>query len=472
MLNEELVNKWQPVLDHGDLPEIKDNYRKVVTAHMLEQQEQALREQASVQGAGSASLLGESSAPTTIMGTGGPTTGGTGNVDTFDPVLISLVRRTAPNLIAFDIMGVQPMSGPTGLIFALRPVYDQYGLADNPQTNGANAFYEEANTGYSAGAAGNLPAWAAGAANDYFQSISTDTGGASPTIANRTGMTTAAGEQLGKAGGDVIPSMSFKIDKSSVTAVTRALKAEYSVELAQDLKAIHGLDAETELANILTTEINAEINREIVRSIYSTATGVTGVDARASRPSGNTDFGNANLGVLDGRWLVERFKALVYKIETEANAIAKNTRRGKGNFIICSSDVASALATAGVLDPTAALTVDDTGSTFAGTIGSGMKVYIDPYSYTGDDFVCVGYKGTSPYDAGMFYCPYVPLQMVRAIGEDTFQPKIGFKTRYGVGVNPFATGTGAAEVAHRTTVTTGNRYYRGFAVTYLNGATA
>ena len=303
------------------------------------------------------------------------------------------------------------------------------------------------------------------AANVFFQASATETG----ALTTQTGDTTASAEAWGSSTTDAIPAMSFKIDKSSVTAVTRALKAEYSVELAQDLKAIHGLDAETELANILTTEINAEINREIVRSVYSTSTGVTGVDARASRPSGNVSPGGSTLGHLDGRWLVERFKALVYKIETEANAIAKNTRRGKGNFIICSSDVASALATAGVLDPTAALTVDDTGSTFAGTIGSGMKVYIDPYSYTGDDFCLVGYKGTSPYDAGMFYCPYVPLQMVRAIGEDNFQPKIGFRTRYGVGVNPFATGRGTAEVAGRTTTYLGNRYYRGFAITNLNG---
>ena len=454
MLNEELVNKWQPVLDHGDLPEIKDHYRRVVTAHMLEQQEDALKEQASVQGAGSASLLGESTAPQTV----------TGDAAKFDPVLISLVRRTAPNLIAFDIMGVQPMSGPTGLIFALRPTYAKPN--DGGTASGANAFYDEANSAFSAGKATQLPAWnATTAANQFFQATATETG----VLSTPTGDTTASAEQWGSSTTDAIPAMSFKIDKSSVTAVTRALKAEYSVELAQDLKAIHGLDAETELANILTTEINAEINREIVRSVYATSTGVTGVDARATRPSGNTDFNNANLGVLDGRWLIERFKALVYKIETEANAIAKNTRRGKGNFIICSSDVASALATAGVLDPTAALTVDDTGSTFAGTIGSGMKVYIDPYSYTGDDFCLVGYKGTSPYDAGMFYCPYVPLQMVRAIGEDNFQPKIGFRTRYGVGVNPFATGRGTAKVAGRTTTYLGNRYYRGFAITNLNG---
>ena len=449
MLNEELVNKWQPVLDHGDLPEIKNHYRKVVTAHMLEAQENALREQAGVQGVGSTSLLGEAStAPQTVAG----------DAQNFDPVLISLVRRTAPNLIAFDIMGVQPMSGPTGLIFALRPTYSKD--KHNNAATGANAFYSEANTGFSAGVGGNLPAWAsvpgsgAAAANLMFNAVSSE------AIADRTGMSRSDGELLGSTNG-VIPAMSFKIDKTSVTAVTRALKAEYSVELAQDLKAIHGLDAETELANILTTEINAEINREIVRKVYMGCTGVAGVDAG---PTANV--GGAQVpGVLDGRWLVERFKALVFKIETEANAIAKNTRRGKGNFIICSSDVASALATAGVLDPSAALTVDDTGSTFAGTIGSGMKVYIDPYSYTGDDFIVVGYKGTSPYDAGMFYCPYVPLQMVRAIGEDNFQPKIGFKTRYGVGVNPFATDTGVGGYE----LNTNNRYYRGFAVTKLAG---
>ena len=457
MLNEELVNKWQPVLDHGDLPEIKDHYRKVVTAHMLEQQELALREQASVQGAGSASLLGESTAPQTVAG----------DAANFDPVLISLVRRTAPNLIAFDIMGVQPMSGPTGLIFALRPTY---AAPNKGSSSGANAFYNEANTGFSAGAAGNKPAWASGdtsndgkAANAMFnasdgESLINDVNGAALATAEAWGSDDTAVN-------GVIPAMSFKIDKSSVTAVTRALKAEYSVELAQDLKAIHGLDAETELANILTTEINAEINREIVRKVYYGCTGVDAVDARGVTQ--NTSSSAADSGQLDGRWLVERFKALVYKIETEANAIAKNTRRGKGNFIICSSDVASALATAGVLDPTAALTVDDTGSTFAGTIGSGMKVYIDPYSFTGDNFIVVGYKGTSPYDAGMFYCPYVPLQMVRAIGEDNFQPKIGFRTRYAVGVNPFATDTGAGGFA----LDTNNRYYRGFAVKYLNGAT-
>ena len=449
MLNEQLVNKWQPVLDHEDLPQLKDSYRKIVTAHMLEQQETAMREES--QHVGTASLLGESTAPQTI----------TTNAQNFDPVLISLVRRTAPNLIAFDVMGVQPMSGPTGLVFALRPTYGKTGTQGSESLNGANAFYNEANTIFSAGKGnGMVPAAGAGMANNYLRDD--EGGGVIPTLASITGADTLTAEGWGSGTNHTIPSMSFSIDKSTVEAKTRALKAEYSVELAQDLKAIHGLDAETELANILTTEINAEINREIVRSIYMSSTGVAPIDARGSAPSGNNAAG---LGSLDGRWLVERFKSLVYKIETEANAIAKNTRRGKGNFILCSSDIASALATAGVLDPSAALTVDDTGSTFAGTIGAGLKVYIDPYSFSGDDFVCVGYKGTSPYDAGMFYCPYVPLQMVRAIGEETFQPKIGFKTRYGVGVNPFATETGSSEVS----VGQNNRYYRAFGVNNLAG---
>ena len=447
MLNEELVNKWQPVLDHGDLPEIKDHYRRVVTAHMLEQQETSLAEQASVQGVGSTSLLGESSSPITQAG----------NVSNFDPVLISLVRRTAPNLIAFDVMGVQPMSGPTGLIFALRPTYGY----DNKSADltAINASFDEANTGFSAG----NTAMSAFDANNFFTAVATDLE-TYPTFHKAAALENAEEWGSNPATNGVIPSMSFNIDKSQVTARTRALKAEYSVELAQDLKAIHGLDAETELANILTTEINAEINREIVRSIYMSATGVPGVDARGSQ-SGAFAGDAATNGQLDGRWLVERFKALVYRIETEANAIAKNTRRGKGNFIMCTADVASALSTAGVLDSSTALNVDDTGSTFAGTIGAGMKVFIDPYSITGDDFVCVGYKGTSPYDAGIFYCPYVPLQMVRAIGEDNFQPKIGFKTRYGIGLNPFATVNQDAEIGLENK----NRYYRGFAITNLAG---
>ena len=445
MLNEELVNKWQPVLDHAVLPEIKEGFRKTVTAHMLEQQEIAMREQA--HNVGTASLLGESTVPHTQ----------TANVDKFDPVLISLVRRTAPNLLAFDIMGVQPMSGPSGLIFALRPTY---GNDNDGGLNGANAFYTEANTAFSSGRGPDFPAadFNDGFANAFFNPTAYGDG-ETPTLAQATGTDTAE-EWGGASDANPIPSMSFNIDKSTVTAKTRALKAEYSVELAQDLKAIHGLDAETELANILTTEINAEINREIVRAIYYGATQVTSVNA--ARGSLTAALPAASL---DGRWLVERFKALVFKLETEANVIAKQTRRGKGNLILCSADVASALATAGVLDPTAALTVDDTGSTFAGTVGAGLKVYIDPYTVASDDFAVVGYKGSSPYDAGMFYCPYVPLQMVRAIGEDNFQPKIGFKTRYGMGVNPFAQGNTKSQTILRGV----NRYYRGFAITALAG---
>jgi hypothetical protein len=457
MLNEQLVNKWQPVLDHEDMPEIKESYRKVVTAHMLEQQETAMREEA--HNVGSASLLGESTVPTTIAGDGGITSG---NVQNFDPVLISLVRRTAPNLIAFDIMGVQPMSGPTGLIFALRPTYANDNDGNDLSTS--NAFYDEANSAFSSGQGPDVPgsslsAPASGSevfiANTFLSSDAKPAAEAA-TLSGVTGAGTADAEAWG-TGSVEIPSMSFQIDKSSVTAKTRALKAEYTVELAQDLKAIHGLDAETELANILTTEINAEINREIVRSIYFGAKEATVVDAGS--------YSNGIAKNLDGRWLVERFKSLVYKIETEANIVAKETRRGKGNFIICSSDVASALNVAGVLDPSAALTVDDTGSTFAGTVGAGMKVYIDPYTVATDDFVVVGYKGTSPYDAGMFYCPYVPLQMVRAIGEDNFQPKIGFKTRYGMGVNPFAQGNTKTQAI----LANSNRYYRGFVIQNLAG---
>jgi hypothetical protein len=457
MLNEQLVNKWQPVLDHEDLPQIKDSYRKIVTAHMLEQQETAMREEA--QHVGTASLLGESTAPETLSG----------NADKFDPVLISLVRRTAPNLIAFDIMGVQPMSGPTGLVFALRPTYGKTGPQSAPVTLGANAFYNEANTAFSAQGASPIPtAGNSSMANTYFQDTTATGATVLPTLAGVTGADSLGADNAegwGSSGQDTIPSMSFSIDKSTVEAKTRALKAEYSVELAQDLKAIHGLDAETELANILTTEINAEINREIVRTIYFTAKGNSLVSAKSA---GGASDPAAGANDLDGRWLVERFKALVYKLETEANVIAKETRRGKGNFVLCSSDVASALATAGVLDPKAALAVDDTGSTFAGTIGAGMKVYIDPYTVAGDDFAVVGYKGTSPYDAGLFYCPYVPLQMVRAIGEDNFQPKIGFKTRYGMAINPFAQDDTMKGVT-QSIAKNSNRYYRGMAITNLAG---
>ena len=429
MLNEQLVNKWQPVLEHSDLPEIKDSYRKLVTAHMLEQQENALREEANI--VGNQTLLGEAVPATS-----------TANMTGFDPVLISLVRRTAPQLIAFDIMGTQPMSGPSGLVFALRPQYNKTQSA--VATGFANAFVHEANTGFSSGSQNASPSenYGIGANTTFHNSPAA-------TFAAATGAATATVEGWGDSTG--FPDMKFNIDKVTVTAVSRALKAEYSTELAQDLKAIHGLDAETELANILTTEINAEINRELVRTVYQACKKVTPVSAKNTSTIVGTDM-------LDGRWLIERFKALRYKIEQEANAIARDTRRGKGNIVICSSDVASALATAGVLEPAAALKVDDAGGTFAGTVGT-MKVFIDPYSVTGTgDFAVVGYKGSSPYDAGIFYCPYVPLQMVRAVGENTFQPKIGFKTRYGVVANPFATTAGDG-------VATGeNKYYRGFAI--------
>ena len=446
MLNEQLINKWQPVLDHEDLPEITDSYRKMVTAHMLENQEAALKEESNI--VGYQSLLGESSEAANQSQDLG------GNIKGFDPVLISLVRRTAPQLISFDIMGTQPMSGPTGLVFALRPTYNKG--YDAQQAGSVNASVDEANTGFSAGRADSTPQSGVG-----FDANTTFHNNPAATFATATGMSTETAEGMNSPSGTAgqIPEMSFSIDKVSVTAVSRALKAEYTTELAQDLKAIHGLDAEAELSNILTTEINAEINRELVRSVYQVCTKATPVNAKTS---GGT-IGEVNL---DGRWLVERFQALRYKIEQEANAIAKNTRRGKGNFVICSSDVASALATAGVLDPKPALTVNDAGSTFAGTIGGSMKVYIDPYSVTGTgDFAVVGYKGTSPYDAGMFYCPYVPLQMVKAVGEDNFQPKIGFKTRYGVVANPFATpnGTGALDAGTNT-------YYRGFAINALGVA--
>jgi hypothetical protein len=453
MLNEQLINKWQPVLDHDDLPEITDSYRKLVTAQLLEQQEQALIEEQNI--VGHQSLLGESSTPLNVVGTGMGASGA-GDIKGFDPVLISLVRRTAPQMIAFDIMGTQPMSGPTGMVFALVPEYakgGEDGASVVTQSSAANVFFDEANTGFTAIAADSTPA---ALGNTQFH----DAG--SVAFATATGMSTSAAELLGTTG-DQFPQMGFRIDKTTVTAVSRALKAEYTTELAQDLKAIHGLDAESELSNILTTEINAEINREIVRTVYQACSKVAAVRAGGADTSGAAK--------LDGRWLLEKFESLRFKIEQEANGIAKATRRGKGNIMICSSDVASALATAGVIDPTAALKVDDTGSTMAGTIGgpSGIKVFIDPYASGTGDFAVVGYKGSSPYDAGLFYCPYVPLQMVRAIGEDNFQPKIGFKTRYGIAVNPFA-----ASQSGEFTTTPGatNSYYRGFAIQGIGQVTA
>lgn len=438
-LTEALEDKWSPVLDHEGLSAIKDPYRRAVTAIVLENQETALAEE---------SRIMNESAPTNSTGVG---------VAGYDPILISLVRRALPNLIAYDICGVQPMTGPTGLIFAMRSRYKSQ--------SGAEALFNEANTVFSgtnaAGGNGNL---SAGYANtNPVLDLST----ASAYGVGR-GMSTAQAEALGDAANNAFAEMAFSIEKVQVLAISRALKAEYSMELAQDLKAVHGLDAETELANILSTEILAEINREVVRNIYRSAT--------IGCQYGVTTAGTFDLDTdSNGRWSVEKFKGLVFQIERECNAIAKATRRGKGNVLIVSSDVASALAMAGVLDYTPALqvnlNVDDTGNTFAGTIHGRVKVYIDPYfggSANGDELVTVGYKGQSPYDAGLFYCPYVPLQMVRAIGQDNFQPKIGFKTRYGMVANPFATAAGDGAVADRTTnANNANIYYRIFRVRNL-----
>jgi hypothetical protein len=455
-LSEELQSKWGPVLDHEDLESISDPHKRACTAILLENQETALREAAA---SGSGQFLTEASPMNAIGSTGGASD--TGAIDTFDPVLISLVRRAMPNLIAYDICGVQPMTGPTGLIFAMRAQY-----TDSDTTAGAaggnEALFNEANTAFSATAQdGNLPA------------DSEHSGGDSLLPAARTanGMTTSFAESLGGVPGtDDFAEMAFTIDKVTVTALSRALKAEYTVELAQDLKAVHGLDAETELANILSAEILSEINREIVRTINKTAT--------SGAATGTAAAGSFDLDVdANGRWSVERFKGLMFQLEREANKIAKETRRGKGNIIICSSDVASALSMAGSLDHAPALkdnlNVDDTGNTFAGVLNGRFKVYIDPYfvGSGGRDYVTVGYKGSSAYDAGLFYCPYVPLQMVRAVGENTFQPKIGFKTRYGLVANPFATsdGDGVVTTNMGTVVAEANKnlYYRSVAVLNL-----
>jgi hypothetical protein len=429
LLNEELEAKWSPILEHPEMSKITDPYKKAVTAIVLENQQIAMEQDRQV--------LNET-APTNVAG----------GISNFDPILISLVRRALPNLIAYDVAGVQPMTGPTGLIFALRSRYGSQ--------SGDEAFYNEANTIFSGivGTNGTVPSGIANTAvgsTGPLANTSFDTG---------TGMPTATGEALDAA----FAQMAISIEKVTVSAKTRALKAEYSLEMAQDLKAVHGLDAETELSNILSTEILAEMNREVIRTIYTVA-----------KPG--AQFGTVTTGVFDldtdsnGRWSVERFKGLIYHIEREANQIAKTTRRGKGNLLIVSSDVASALAMAGVLQYTPALssdlTVDDTGNTFAGLLHGRIKVYIDPYfggSAQNVELVTVGYKGTSPYDSGIFYCPYVPLQMVRAVDPGTFQPKIGFKTRYGIVANPFAEGLtqGAGEIKPRS-----NNYYRIFAVKNL-----
>ena len=451
-LTEELVKKWQPVLEHGDLPEIKDPHKRQVVATLLENQENAARETAAGSGGyQSPSLLGEA-APANAMGASS-STASDGAVDIFDPVLISLVRRSMPNLIAYDICGVQPMTGPTGLIFALRSRFSTQG--------GTEALFDEANTSHSALAGGNTALQTTttvdGAAGDVQAGNDPTSRASGSGYTVQSGMTTAKGEALGDASTNAFNEMAFSVEKVSVTAVSRALKAEYTMELAQDLKAIHGLDAESELANILSAEILSEINREVVRTINYTAS--------AGAQDNTTTAGTFDLDTdSNGRWSVERFKGLIFQIERDANQIAKATRRGKGNVLICGSDVASALNMAGVLDYTPALSanlsVDDTGNTFAGVLNGRIKVYIDPYfsSASGSQYYTIGYKGASAFDAGLFYCPYVPLQMVRAVGENTFQPKIGFKTRYGIIANPFATtnATGAIGFA------AGNKniYYR------------
>ena len=474
--SEQLQEKWAPLLDHEGSEKIQDNHRRAVTAVLLENQEKFLREQSAFEN-GSSMLTEQPTNNTgstaTVAGLSADSTA-SGPMAGFDPVLISLIRRAMPNLVAYDVAGVQPMSGPTGLIFAMRSRY---------KTNlGTETFYNEVNSAFSGQPAGEDD-------TDGFSSLRTGMGttsqnGNNPAVLNPTstatagdynvgqGMTTNSAESL-STGNDAFQQMAFSIEKVTVTAKSRALKAEYSLELAQDLKAIHGLNAEAELANILSTEILAEINREVIRTIYKVAE--QGAVQNVATP-----------GVFDldidsnGRWSVEKFKGLIFQIERDANAIAQRTRRGKGNIILCSADVASALTMAGVLDYTPALNanlqVDPTGNTFAGTLQGKYRVYIDPYAANlggatqtantspGNQYYVVGYKGSSPYDAGLFYCPYVPLQMVRAVGENSFQPKIGFKTRYGMVANPFADGT--AQGMGLLNVNK-NRYYRRVAVKNL-----
>ena len=436
---DKLVEKWGPVLNEESAGTIQDKHRRAVTAAVLENQENALREEGM--------MFENAAAPAN-------STASTAN---WNPVLIALVRRAMPNLMAYDLCGVQPMTGPTGLIFAMK---SRYG---GGSTSNREALFNEAETKFSGDSSATHDSDNASGLNGI-----TDSNGDSSIDNDRLtalaagGMPTADAEALGSAGGSSFREMGFTIEKSTVTAKSRALKAEYSLELAQDLKAIHGLDAETELANILSTEILAEINREVIRTINSQAKTGAGTTNTAINGIFNVQTD------ADGRWSVEKFKGLILQIEREANTIAKETRRGKGNFIVCSSDVASALAASGMLDYAPAmstsLNVDDTGNTFAGVLNGRTRVYIDPYASA--DYVTVGYKGTNPYDAGLFYCPYVPLTMVRAVGEDNFQPKIGFKTRYGMASNPFVGATPADGLAAVKT----NQYYRIFRVDNILGA--
>ncbi len=470
--SEHLQEKWSPLLDYDGLDPIKDNHRRAVTAVLLENQEKFLREeQAFSQGINlmEAPTNAAGSSPAGFSGSaaeGGPVAG-------FDPVLISLIRRSMPNLVAYDLAGVQPMNGPTGLIFAMRSRYESQ--------SGSESFYNEVDSAFSGQDAGfDLT----GGFSDGDVGLGTTAqSGTNPAALNPVGtasstgydvgqgMNTGDAENLDGTGDNAFNQMAFSIEKVTVTAKSRALKAEYSLELAQDLKAIHGMNAEAELANILSTEILAEINREVIRTIYKVA--------EQGAVSNTATAGVFDLDVdSNGRWSVEKFKGLLFQIERDANAIAQRTRRGKGNMILCSADVASALTMAGILDYTPALNanlnVDDTGNTFAGTINGKFRVYIDPYAAnlaagntataSGNQYYVVGYKGTSPYDAGLFYCPYVPLQMVRAVGENSFQPKIGFKTRYGLVANPFAEGLNQGLGRLRIN---SNRYYRRVAVKNL-----
>jgi len=473
--SEQLQAKWAPLLNYEGLDPIKDSHRRAVTAVLLENQEKFLREESAF--STGMNLMESPTNSANAAGASGGFGGGAtaaGPTAGFDPVLISLIRRSMPNLVAYDLAGVQPMSGPTGLIFAMRSRYNNQ--------SGTESFYNEVDTAFSGQDDGNN--LTAGFTDVVAGLGTTSQSGTNPAILNPVGtatstaydvgqgMVTGDSENLGNTAGDQFNQMAFSIEKVTVTAKSRALKAEYSLELAQDLKAIHGLNAEAELANILSTEILAEINREVIRTIYKIA------------EQGAVE-NVATAGVFDldvdsnGRWSVEKFKGLLFQIERDANRIAQRTRRGKGNIIMCSADVASALTMAGVLDYTPALNanlnVDDTGNTFAGTINGKYRVYIDPYSANlaadngglaqgTNQYYVVGYKGSSPYDAGLFYCPYVPLQMVRAVGEDTFQPKIGFKTRYGIVANPFAEGT--EQGLGRLRVNS-NRYYRRVAIKNL-----
>ena len=480
--SEHLQEKWAPLLDYEGLDGIKDSHRRAVTAVLLENQEKFLREESAFNSGinlmETPTMAGNAAGqptgnPATTAGFGANATAA-GPVAGFDPVLISLIRRAMPNLVAYDLAGVQPMSGPTGLIFAMRSrlenqsgtetFYDEVDTAFSGQDDGFNL------TGGMADVDAGIGTTAQGSGNN--PSVLNPVGSATSTAYNvGNGMATGDAENLGNGAGNHFNQMAFSIEKVTVTAKSRALKAEYSLELAQDLKAIHGLNAEAELANILSTEILAEINREVIRTIYKVA--------EQGAVSNTAAQGIFDLDVdSNGRWSVEKFKGLLFQIERDANAIAQRTRRGKGNMVLCSADVASALTMAGILDYTPALNsnlnVDDTGNTFAGTINGKFRVYIDPYAAnlaagntataSGNQYYVVGYKGSSPYDAGLFYCPYVPLQMVRAVGENTFQPKIGFKTRYGLVANPFAEGT--TQGLGRLRVNS-NRYYRRVSVKNL-----